>query len=354
MWKLFLKDFKTTEDKILLFATFSLGVMTFLVLGIGITLILLNLNQAIEIFNLSKTGQLGDSFNGILGPFIALTASVLTFSAFYVQYRANEQQKVDIKLSKFKEQFFELLKINRENVAEMKITSPVSGEQISGREVFEFMNADFKRLYIIVQSNYDITSKLSNSTPEPLTREFNVICITYLLLMLGTKDKLSANYRIEEILKNQSAVSTPTFIAKLMSYYSTIGNSTPVYHFLMGHYYRNLYLLIKFIDKNDLLSIKEKYEYAEIVKSQLSTVEQAALFYHSLSTFSEAWEFERVGHSKRFDLITKYNLIQNIPPDYCLPIYIRNFYGLVNFVYLNQFERDHIAEMRANAGYLND
>ena len=40
----------------------------------------------------SRTGQVGDTIGGIMGPFIALIAAFLTFMAFWIQYRANEKQ----------------------------------------------------------------------------------------------------------------------------------------------------------------------------------------------------------------------------------------------------------------------
>ena len=46
----------------------------------------------------SKTGNIGDTIGGILSPFIALAAAVLTFFAFWVQFKANEQQKIDLRI----------------------------------------------------------------------------------------------------------------------------------------------------------------------------------------------------------------------------------------------------------------
>jgi len=45
-----------------------------------------------SIFNFSNTGQIGDTIGGIMGPFIAIIAAILTFIAFWAQYKANEKQ----------------------------------------------------------------------------------------------------------------------------------------------------------------------------------------------------------------------------------------------------------------------
>ncbi len=48
-------------------------------------------------FDFTATGQIGDTIGGTMGPFIAIAAAILTFLAFWVQYKANEQQKADLK-----------------------------------------------------------------------------------------------------------------------------------------------------------------------------------------------------------------------------------------------------------------
>ena len=62
--------------------------------------------------NFSETGNIGDTIGGILGPFIAIAAAILTFFAFWVQYKANEQQKLDLKIERFENKFYELLKLH--------------------------------------------------------------------------------------------------------------------------------------------------------------------------------------------------------------------------------------------------
>jgi hypothetical protein len=38
-------------------------------------------------------GSIGELVNGVLGPLVALVAAILTFFAFYIDYKANVQQK---------------------------------------------------------------------------------------------------------------------------------------------------------------------------------------------------------------------------------------------------------------------
>ena len=56
----------------------------------------------------STTGEIGDTIGGIMGPFIAIAAAGLTFIAFWVQYKANIQQRHDIAIERF-EKFYKNL-----------------------------------------------------------------------------------------------------------------------------------------------------------------------------------------------------------------------------------------------------
>ena len=105
----------------------------------------------------SKTGQIGDTLGGIMGPFIAIAAAVLTFLAFWVQYQANLQQRQQFvtelanqkknaedqeriwKVERIENKFFSMLQIHRENINEINIT-----DGIKGRESFKHMFNELK------------------------------------------------------------------------------------------------------------------------------------------------------------------------------------------------------------------
>jgi uncharacterized membrane protein len=70
----------------------------------------------------------------------------------------------------------------------------------------------------------------------------------------------------------------------------------------LGHYYRNLYRIIKLIDENDSLTYVEKKNYIGIIKAQLSSFELTLLLYNSLS----------INGQKFLLLIGKYNLFDNL------------------------------------------
>ena len=67
-------------------------------------------------------------------------------------------------------------------------------------------------------------------------------------------------------------------------------------------------------------------------RAQLSTYEQALLLVNSISGIGMKWEYtpELVNNSKLYSrLITKYNLIKNLPGDHLFGIYYKVYYPKV-------------------------
>ncbi|RZJ52243.1 MAG: hypothetical protein EOO44_12445, partial [Flavobacterium sp.] len=71
---------------------------------------------------LDNIGIIGDTVGGLLNPIFAVPATILTFLAFWVQYKANQQQQKDISIQRFENIFFEMIRLHKENVNEMKIS----------------------------------------------------------------------------------------------------------------------------------------------------------------------------------------------------------------------------------------
>ena len=73
-----------------------------IVIGISITLIIIAgfspflFTRSISNISFSETGQIGDTIGGITSPILAVLGAILTFFAFYIQYRANKYQLKNI------------------------------------------------------------------------------------------------------------------------------------------------------------------------------------------------------------------------------------------------------------------
>lgn len=112
-----------------------------------------------------NTGQIGDTFGGILGPIIGYIGVLTTFWAFYLQYETNNEQReqfkkqdLDLKIERFENKYFELIKIHRENISEIGIKNSF------GRKTFVILLREFRETLKIVRevcinNSYKITQR---------------------------------------------------------------------------------------------------------------------------------------------------------------------------------------------------
>lgn len=302
-------------------------------------------------------GTIGDTIGGVTAPFIASAAALLTFIAFWVQFKANEQQKIDLQIERFENKFYALLEIHRNNVAEVSI-----GKTTQGRKAFISMFNELKFTYYLVEEYYENAYR-KTMPDDKISRDvrFN---IAYLIFFFGVGpnstpiviDLIGEKYNgfflcIEEYVKkhqsewkklrpNPIGVNTGTEVFSLdIRYKPCNGHASK-----LSHYVRHLFQLIKFIDDADdhLFSYEEKYEYAASVRSQLSVHEQLLLFYNAVSILGKPWFDDP-------ELMKKYCLIKSSP------LTIANFYkspqdelGESNIQGKNIFEWKEIKERLSN------
>lgn len=209
------------------------------------------------IVDFSNTGEVGDTVGGIMGPFVAIAAAILTFLAFWVQYKANEQQRKDIALERFESNLFELIHIQQDitNNLAMTIYNQFNQQiEAKGRELFQLLYEDH---------NFGMNGKYKN-----------------LQFVVGVKR-----------LMDKENISNYTDLKKLGC---------------LDHYFRHLYRVVKYIDESKVIDDKQRYGYTSIVRATLSQYELIMLFYNCLSSN---------GVDKFKPLIEKYALFNNIRED---------------------------------------
>lgn len=200
----------------------------------------------------SSTGEIGDTIGGIMGPFVAIAAAGLTFIAFWVQYKANIQQRHDIAIERFESNLFEMIHVQQEITNGLSVEDQTSGvtKLIKGRDVFRYTYEELPlRIYV------------GNGT---------------------------ALYRLNDALKNDDEVKMRLDLTKGL--------------WFLDHYYRHLYRIFKYIDDANPLIIasEKKYMYSSIVRATLSPYELVMLYYNGFS------------HPKFKDLIERYAILNNI------------------------------------------
>jgi hypothetical protein len=96
----------------------------------------------------------------------------------------------------------------------------------------------------------------------------------------------------------------------------------------LGHYFRHLYEMVRYIDRN---GGERSKEFAGMLRAQLSNHEQALLCLNSLSTIGAAWKNE--------GLLVKYRMIKNLPENFFDPkveLDVAKIYPEIDFEYKKQ------------------
>lgn len=274
----------------------------------------------------NETGQIGDTIGGLMNPFIAISGVFLTFLAFYIQFKANRLQRdlfrQELDSNKFENQFYEMLRLHKENVNEFSISLKskyYSGKEtvqyesvVAGRDVFRYFLHELKISYFVAKHIYP------DREPEEWLNKayhkfFHGLDLEKKRNSNSREGKLDYEYDVAlaEIENGNFKGSTP-FNDEISKYGLRIewlkfdlfrGHSS-----LLAHYYRHLFQTVKFIVKQneDFITYSEKRNYLRILRAQLSNHEQAMLFYNWKSGFGDSWENE----TNKF--FTDYRMIHNI------------------------------------------
>jgi hypothetical protein len=72
----------------------------------------------------------------------------------------------------------------------------------------------------------------------------------------------------------------------------------------LGHYFRNLYHILRFVHTSDIVTADQRQFYARVVRAQLSAYELVLLFYNALPPGA--------GYPKLKYLVDRYDLLQNL------------------------------------------
>lgn len=282
-----------------------------------------------------KTGQIGDTLGGIMNPFIAIAGVLLTFLAFYIQFKANKTQfelfrhELDLqnlaqRKADIENQFYEMLRLHRENVNEVKIQQIKSygnkknrsfvEQEISGRPVFELLRKEFELLYKLVSERFE-----NEAEEEHLFNE------AYGLFFHGFKKEMVKKdeffKRMNKILKEHKKQNYNQLEKSIRKHSQIEWDQELNFEIFSGrtsilaHYFRHLFIMVKFIANQDetIIDYRGKRRFIRLIRAQLSDSEQALLLYNWKSKFGNDWENEE---NKFF---TDYRMIHNLYDYILLP-----------------------------------
>lgn len=253
--------------------------------------------------------NIGTTISGVFGTFLGFFGSVLVFMALRSQIKANKIISNQFKIQQFESQFYEMLRLHKENVNEVTVTetkviiktfksSQSNFFETTGRKAFEQLLIEFEICYYAARRTYVLEDK-----------EF-WIDKAYRVFFFGLnseENELKKNFYDSEdtLILGEDEL----FCNNLKKDFSTLrtdhlnGNVT-----FLAHLYRHLYQMVKFVANQDeeFISYEEKRKYLRILRAQLSNPEQALLFYNWKSGFGNKWENE---NNKFF---TDYRMIHNL------------------------------------------
>lgn len=235
----------------------------------------------------SDWGSFGDFVGGILNPLVAfsafywLTISVLiqkqelseTKIALVASSKALEEQALTQSRQRFEGTFFQLISLHQEIVKSIDLYNSDNEHSTTGRDCFSVFYKRFKKQFEET-AVFKIKPSLKHSD-----------------ILVGKFPKLDS-FPKETVLETVSKIETIN--SAYMKFYDK--NQSEI-----GHYFRSLYNIVKFIHNSD---IEDKRLYSNLLRAQLSVNEMTLLFYNCLST---------LGREKFKPLIEEYSLLKGIP-----------------------------------------
>lgn len=284
---------------------------------------------------LDNIGIVGDTVGGILNPIFAVPATILTFLAFWVQFKANQEVQNQFKIQQFESQFYEMLRLHKENINEMKISgydynisttiNPKTEETtitrsqverfVEGRKVFVTMVKELVACYEFCKL-YDITDKYGSQ---------ELLELSYRIFFFGSQSSLISSNTIDDeyiqMIKDQLKIVRDEHkgsIGGINEFETRNSNKNIKLHIKyapftghenrLGHYYRHLYSTVKYVvnkEKEGLITYNKSREYLKVLRAQMSNDEQLMLYYNYIIGFGKDWENE--------GYLTKYRMLHNLP-----------------------------------------
>lgn len=174
--------------------TFTREFWRYLILFIILVLIIFTLPflftcKGPEFCDFRETGQIGDTIGGTIGPFIAIAAALLTFLAFWVQFRANQQQRNDIRIERFENKFFNYLQLLNNQISDSYI--PHVG---NNKQSYHYMFYEFKSICYYLQTQQHLKQTKLGQTFRKEKLKDEIFKCAYIMFINGVS--LSAMDRI--------------------------------------------------------------------------------------------------------------------------------------------------------------
>lgn len=248
---------------------------------------------ALTINDSEKQGQFGDQFGAVNALFSGLAFAGLIFTIILQkkelalqreeladtrkelsgQKQQMMQQNKTLKIQRFENTFFHMMELQQQ------IVNDLFDKEIEDKTVWEDSSTGTIRRNVVVEHDYQgrnlFSHKFIHETYDGDNRKVNVCGMGDVIAVSG------------------------------FSQYELYNSPT-----LFDHYFRHLYTILKFIDKEDIPEVDKRvfsdedlYDYAKILRATLSRYELVWLYYNGLSGY---------GNKKLKPLLEKYCMLKNL------------------------------------------
>ena len=255
----------------MLFLTVAFGVGSFVILALIMGYnSYLTLLHTMDVEELAKWGTFGDYVGGLSGSIFNFFSFVLLLLTILLQvqemrYSREELEKTTEALRRqnenqkhinFENTFFQLLQLHHDHAN--NLMNYEEGKLLIGRQCFAYFYRLLKEIYEEKKANFVFAPHLSYTETE------------------------------QEIIR-----------AAYQQFYNR-------HQAKLGHYFRNLYNIVKFVEKH-YEGEQAKQDYMKMIRAQFSSYELVLIFYNCLFFLYEYKEVEF------YQLVEKYLLLKNLP-----------------------------------------
>jgi hypothetical protein len=273
--------------------------------------------------------QFGDFIGGFIGTLFSLAGFFLIYKTLLAQQQAIKQQEGNSDNVSFETTFFNLLH-NQQDITNnikayfrsIKGLTDERVQTIEGREFFMYSVRELGKI------NYSIFSSTFPGIYDKKNMEYleHYIDELYNPNNPNYTHPEEAEREEENVIRNTGIQYANKFYGITSIHWNNIHSKSIEerisfvykmffrrFHYVIGHYFRNIYHILNFIEQHESSQIaktneknkheiiyKNCYRYAQFIQAQMSSYELTLLYYNALC------------YPKSLRLIAKYNLLENL------------------------------------------
>ncbi|MDN5054416.1 putative phage abortive infection protein [Aliarcobacter butzleri] len=215
-----------------------------------------------QIDKIEKLGQVGDFIGGALNPLFALFSFILLLMTVKIQNKALKNSQEELKLTR----------------EELSRSANAQEKQIESIKIQNFENTFFNmiNLHNEIIRNINFNSELKFEY-DRLANYPNYKKIILLLPYSNALNNRNSKQAIQNICEKIEIFYNTYYHDFFTKTYDLCYENLQIY---LGHYFGNIYQILKFISINKDFNDEEKRKYSDLFRAQFSSTELKLLFYH--------------------------------------------------------------------------